>query len=271
MVDTKTTTAMDDDLEAINYCHGWHDGDTLDMEQYDIKYRRDIIRGFFERNGTIDTGGLISPTVVIKSGNITLLSQIKKHIKLPCVINTNGIVYTAINAVDFLDKIYGHLFDCRTNIYNKYRLLKSQRFNMCGNYRITKMDERAIIPSKPRDSDNGFDLTIIEKIKTVGDVEFFTTGVAVAPPAGFWSMVVPRSSISKTGYMMANSVGIIDTEYRGAIIIALRKVDKNMPDITLPCRIAQLIPQKAHYPSFVEVDSLDTTSRGANGFGSSGN
>ena len=54
------------------------------------------------------------------------------------------------------------------------------------------------------------------------------------------STLVPRSSISKTGYMLANSVGVIDRTYTGNVLVPLIKVDKSMPDLILPARVVQL-------------------------------
>jgi len=115
-----------------------------------------------------------------------------------------------------------------------------------------------------------YDLTIIEKIKQVGDVELFTTGIKIKPEFGWYTIVVPRSSIIKSGYMLANSIGIIDRTYIGEVIIALRKTNVLMPDIKLPCRIAQLIPQPIIHMVIEEVDELPNSDRGEYGFGSTG-
>lgn len=135
-------------------------------------------------------------------------------------------------------------------------------------FRYKKTDESAVAPCRAHGSDSGYDLTLIKKIKTVDDVDFFTTGIQVEPPHGYYFDLVPRSSISKTGYMLANSVGIIDQNYRGDIIVPLRKVNKNAENIVLPCKIAQLIPRQWYDLTPIEADTLDITSRGEDGFGS---
>jgi dUTP pyrophosphatase len=119
-------------------------------------------------------------------------------------------------------------------------------------------------------SDSGYDLTIIRRVKQHGLVEFFDTGIKVQPAFGWYFDVVARSSLSKTGYMMANSVGVIDRTYTGTIIIALMRVDRDAPELELPARIAQMIPRPIVHAQIVEVDSLDESERGAGGFGSTG-
>jgi dUTP pyrophosphatase len=135
---------------------------------------------------------------------------------------------------------------------------------------FVKTHPNAVIPNKAHPSDSGWDLTVISLEKTMdeGNVELYNTHIKVKPPAGFYFEVVPRSSISKTGYALANSVGVIDASYRGDVFIALRKL---RPDVTLelPCRIAQLVLRPLiHFESEV-VEALDDTVRGSGGFGSS--
>lgn len=135
--------------------------------------------------------------------------------------------------------------------------------------KVVLTDAAAVMPSKDRASDTGFDLTVIKIAKTMGDVVLYDTCVQIQPSYGWYVEIVPRSSISKTGYMLANSVGIIDGSYRGNLMVALRKVNKEAPDLELPCRIAQMIPRQFVHPTLTLVDSVDVTERGSGGFGSS--
>jgi dUTP pyrophosphatase len=132
------------------------------------------------------------------------------------------------------------------------------------------LEEGALPPFKKRVSDSGFDLYLIKLLKVEGNLYFFDTGVRVSPPAGFYFDLVPRSSIYKSGFILANSVGIIDMTYRGTIKVPLIKIrkDKELPE--LPWRAVQLIPRR-FYPLEAEmVESLDRTLRGEGGFGSTG-
>ena len=108
-------------------------------------------------------------------------------------------------------------------------------------FRFMKSREDAVTPIKGHVSDSGFDLTILEKVKTSGNVEYYTTGLKIQPPHGYYFDLVPRSSLSKTGYMLANSVGIIDQSYRGPIIAALIKIDPEAKELELPNKCVQII------------------------------
>ena len=113
-------------------------------------------------------------------------------------------------------------------------------------------------------------MTVIKKIKQVGKVTFYDTGIKVNPDTGYFVSVYPRSSLSKTGYMLANSVGIIDQTYTGNIIIALMKVDEEMPDLKLPQRVAQMVVQPAIHCNIIFEEDIEETARSAGGFGSTG-
>jgi len=128
----------------------------------------------------------------------------------------------------------------------------------------------AVTPSRANEFASGFDMTLIKYVKSVGDVSFYSTGIQVRPPFGYYFDLVGRSSISKTGYMLANAVGIIDQDYTGEVIVALRKVNKDADNIKLPIKLVQLIPRKFHEMKFVENAYISTTDRGIGGFGSTG-
>ena len=133
-------------------------------------------------------------------------------------------------------------------------------------------DERAVFPTKAHKSDIGYDLTAIEVYKQISKkITLFETGIAVSPPDGYYIEIVPRSSMSKTGYMLANSVGTIDPDYTGTLKIALIKIDDDLPDIKLPFTRCQLVLRKAEYADVVKVEKLNETVRGNGGFGSTDN
>ena len=136
--------------------------------------------------------------------------------------------------------------------------------------KIKKTLPNAVVPSRAHYSDSGYDLTLVKHVKTVGDVMFYDTGIVVEPPHGYYFDLVPRSSISKTGYMLANSVGIIDQNYRGNILVPLRKISKESKDIELPAKVVQLIPRQWVNFQLLETECSNSTMRGEGGFGSTG-
>lgn len=139
----------------------------------------------------------------------------------------------------------------------------------CGICRVKRVDPEAVIPSKIRESDAGYDITIIKKVKDfTNTTSLYDTGIQLDIPQDYYIEVVPRSSISKTGYILANNIAIIDNGYKGNIYIALTKIDSSVPDIELPNRICQLIVRKQERLSFVDSDDIGKSNRGQGGFGS---
>lgn len=149
----------------------------------------------------------------------------------------------------------------------------------------------AVVPSRANPSDIGMDLVAISVYKTLDNgVVLYDTGISVKPPDGFYVEIVPRSSISKTGWMLANNVGIVDPDYRGNLLIALKPISfvskcENSDELTygicssdfvLPSKlqtpfcVCQLVLRKAEYGEMEEVSEFDTTVRGDGGFGSTG-
>lgn len=97
------------------------------------------------------------------------------------------------------------------------------------------------------------------------------TGLSVAIPNGYAGFIMPRSGLAlKQGLSMANTPGLIDSNYRGELKVAAVNLDPNVAiHIQRGDRIAQLVILEVPVVELVEVDQLDNTSRGDNGFGSS--
>ena len=144
--------------------------------------------------------------------------------------------------------------------------------------KIYKVDEKAVIPSKNNYSDAGLDLTIISENKRLNsDTILYDTGIKIEIPNGYYVEIVPRSSISRSGYMLANSIGIIDQGYTGNLYVALRKINNECEDLVLPYKCCQIIMKKQIYPKIIIRDDtnnteikIQDTSRGEGGFGSTG-
>jgi dUTP pyrophosphatase len=137
--------------------------------------------------------------------------------------------------------------------------------------RIKKLNENAVIPSYAKDGDAGMDLVATRIISnTTFDVSY-GTDLAMEIPNGFVGLVFPRSSIRKYELALSNSVGVIDSGYRGELQATFKKTN-GLDSIAYKVgdRIAQImiIP---HPPiEFKEVDDLSETERGDGGFGSTG-
>lgn len=115
----------------------------------------------------------------------------------------------------------------------------------------------------------GLDLTV-QSINSNGNLTTVDTQVSVAIPEGYFGLLVARSSLHKSGWMLANSVGIIDSDYRGSIRIILCQVPGvESKEICVGQRIAQLVIVPYVQPMLNPVKSLDVTER-VGGFGSTG-
>jgi dUTP pyrophosphatase len=137
---------------------------------------------------------------------------------------------------------------------------------------IKKLHPNAVIPTYAKDGDAGMDLVATEiTSNTTFDVSY-GTGISLEIPEGFVGLVFPRSSIRKYDLTLSNSVGVIDSGYRGEIQATFKKTNGlDSLSYKVGDRIAQImiIP----YPSidFQEVEYLSNTQRGEGGFGSTGN
>ena len=135
--------------------------------------------------------------------------------------------------------------------------------------RIKKLNENAVIPTYAKGGDGGMDLVITD-IK--GENKYDITygfGISIEIPEGFMGLVFPRSSIRKTDLVLSNSVGVIDSGYRGEIQVTFKKTGLNKYEIG--DRGAQLIIIPYPPIEFEEVNELSNTERGEGGFGSTGN
>lgn len=101
-----------------------------------------------------------------------------------------------------------------------------------------------------------------------GEIRLISTGTKLCIPKGYYGQVCIRSSIGSCGITMANSVGIIDSDYRGEIKIPLWNTTEDVYSITQGYRIAQIILVKHARADFKYAPELPNSSRGEGGFGS---
>jgi dUTP pyrophosphatase len=97
----------------------------------------------------------------------------------------------------------------------------------------------------------------------------YDTGLSIEIPEGYVGLLFPRSSVSKTTLNLANSVGVIDSGYRGPLMLKFRYLEEG--DVyEVGDRVAQLVIMKLPFVEIIEVSELSSSERGEGGFGSTG-
>jgi dUTP pyrophosphatase len=138
---------------------------------------------------------------------------------------------------------------------------------------VRRLRPEAIVPSRAYDGDAGLDLTACERFELgPGERALVGTGLAVAIPLGYAGFVQPRSGLAaKHGITIVNTPGLVDSGYRGEVMVALLNTDREQTFVVEPgMRIAQLVLVPVPGVAPVELDELPETERGARGYGSSG-
>lgn len=135
--------------------------------------------------------------------------------------------------------------------------------------KFKKLNPNAVIPKQGTAGAAGFDLTAvsIEKYETTLKCD---TGIAVEIPPGYVGLVFPRSSVCKTGLSLANSVGVIDSDFRGSISLVFYIPAMCIVPYWPGDRIGQLVIVPIPAVEFVESEELSETERGSGGYGSTG-
>lgn len=139
---------------------------------------------------------------------------------------------------------------------------------------IKKLREGATIPTYGSKNAAGADLyACLDEALTLqpGETFLVPTGLSMALPEGYAGLIYARSGLaSKKGLAPANKVGVVDSDYRGEVMVALHNHSNKAATIEPNERIAQLVITPYIAAAFSVVDELDTTERGEGGFGSTG-
>ena len=174
--------------------------------------------------------------------------------------------------------------------------------------KFTKTHPDAVIPTRGSAGAAGFDLTAVS-LRRAADIYIYDTGLALEIPSGYWGVIYARSSIFFTGLETCGGVTVVDSDYRGSILVMFREVpgdqharrlalhplfpgktglmhpykpgDRIAQLIIQPCvvptqkvrqdmEIAYRLPMQLEQVEFVEVPELSQTERGAKGYGSTG-
>ena len=146
---------------------------------------------------------------------------------------------------------------------------------MVPEMKICKLDPAAILPTYATAGSAGADLYALPVGDPVvvgpGETAFLRTGLAAAIPAGYVGLIFARSGLAcKRGLAPANKVGVIDSDYRGQIQVALHNHGSQSRTVEPGQRIAQLLITPVLTPAYEEAATLSDTARDAGGFGSTG-
>lgn len=136
--------------------------------------------------------------------------------------------------------------------------------------KIKKLHPDAVIPCYAKAGDAGMDLVAVsEEWNKNNTMVTYDTGLSVEIPEGYVGLLFPRSSVSKTTLNLANSVGVIDSGYRGSLMLKFRYLEEG--DVyEVGDRVAQLVIIKLPFVEIIEVNELSSSERGEGGFGSTG-
>jgi dUTP pyrophosphatase len=137
-------------------------------------------------------------------------------------------------------------------------------------FRVKKLIQEADLPVRGSKGAAGYDLTSTEECTILPNRRaVVATGISVKVPEGTYGRIAPRSGLAVTHGIQVGA-GVIDSDYTGELKVVLFNHNNKKYNIKPGFRIAQLILEQCVTPEVVEVDDLDTTDRGSNGFGSTG-
>lgn len=141
--------------------------------------------------------------------------------------------------------------------------------------RIKKLHEKAVVPHYATEGSAGLDLTVISDEDTIvipyKSTMLCRTGLAFEIPKGYVGLIYIRSSVgSKLDLVLSNQVGVIDSDYRGEVMLPLRNLGRSARVINSGTRIAQMVITPINQVNIEVVDELSETKRGVGGFGSTG-
>ena len=140
--------------------------------------------------------------------------------------------------------------------------------------RVRRLDEEAFLPEYATDGSAGADLRALSPEPIMirgGETVLIRTGLALEIPRGYAGLICARSGLAtRQGLAPANKVGVIDSDYRGEIVVSLFNHSEATRVISSGDRIAQLLIVPVAHAHFTECAALEETERGAGGFGSTG-
>lgn len=215
------------------------------------------------------------PKIKITSNSHKLLSQIAEYWEVNYTGKDN-INASGYKALDICGKMYENVSLRHSKKYYyfldilNWEPLPSGPWFDRNYFKCKKLSEKAIIPLKKRITDSGYDIFAVEFSYDKNlDLYILDSRLAIEPLPGYYFDLVGRSSLPKNGLMFVGGVGIIDRSYVGSIKMYVKKLIDDV-NIDLPFKFGQLIPRKIIHANFIEVENLSESSRGSDGFGSTG-
>lgn len=143
-----------------------------------------------------------------------------------------------------------------------------------GEIAVKRLRDGAVLPTYGSTGAAGADLyACLEGEMTIpaGETAFIPTGIGMEVPEGCAGLIFARSGLAcKQGLAPANKVGVIDSDYRGEILVALHNHSGGSRTVRNGERIAQMVITPVLTPAYVEVEALSDTARNSGGFGSTG-
>ena len=135
--------------------------------------------------------------------------------------------------------------------------------------KVKRLNDKSVLPHYAKKGDAGMDLTCVSLVKDPKYYEY-GTGLAMEIPEGHVGLIFPRSSISKTDHFLRNSVGVIDSGYRGEIKLRMSVPSSAETEYKIGDKIGQLLIIELPWVQIKETNELNVTDRGEGGFGSTG-
>lgn len=141
--------------------------------------------------------------------------------------------------------------------------------------RIKKLHEKAVVPHYATEGSAGLDLTVISDEDTIiipyQSTMLCRTGLSFEIPKGYVGLIYIRSSVgSKLDLVLSNQVGVIDSDYRGEVMLPLRNLGRSARVIENGTRVAQMVITPINQVDIEVTEELSETKRGDGGFGSTG-
>ena len=141
--------------------------------------------------------------------------------------------------------------------------------------KVKKLRDGAVVPKRATEGSAGMDLYALpdgDVTLNPGDISLIPTGIAIELPSpDYVAYIFARSGLAiKHGITLANSVGVVDSDYRGEVCVGLCNISKTPYTVTPGERIAQLVISPVSLTPTEEAEELSDTSRGTGGFGSTG-